>query len=583
MSESYKPHRPTAKRLLNQIGTRYALSNQVLFLFLVPAYGSGLIFESLRLETNLGERFLVATAGYLATVLPIYLARKLYFGRKQTFPAIWILLLFLGAGLARGFTLLEADFITGQYQPGVEYFRLFGAPIFTFVSLTVAAVIASNYQRHRLALTDLADERYRLQIRSAGIRAKVQLQREELLEKIRALLDPAISRIQSSLTDNSSSDAVASIRSTVDDVVRPLSLEVAQASDDLEAEKGKAVIRERAGLPAQILLGEFLLPFWGALISAITIVPIALNLEDPLAALGIISSIFVSMFLILGTLQKLTIKLAAHPVLIGILVPVLYSVSLTPFYWLAPLFEWNASISQINALMIYGLTLGAALFAAQFAQLQRKRTTEKLTAVNQELEILNSSLRQELWLNRRRAASVLHGPVQAALYASAMKLSQTSAPTKQLVSEVEKDIQDALEKLNNPSNLDGEQISQVLNQIVDLWSDAARIEIELSAELESAISKQPLASESLIEICREFITNAIKHGKAKNLSLNVVRIDDNRFFIESFDDGAGFSKVASPGLGSKLLTELSLGWNQSRVGNLTRSYAEVVLGRENIS
>ena len=40
MSDAYKPHRPTAKRLLNQIGSRYALSNQVMFFFLLPAYGT---------------------------------------------------------------------------------------------------------------------------------------------------------------------------------------------------------------------------------------------------------------------------------------------------------------------------------------------------------------------------------------------------------------------------------------------------------------------------------------------------------------------------------------------------------------
>jgi signal transduction histidine kinase len=244
------------------------------------------------------------------------------------------------------------------------------------------------------------------------------------------------------------------------------------------------------------------------------------------------------------------------------------------------LLQWNVTVEQTYALLLFGASVGGTTFAAQFSQLQRKSTTEKLIAVNQQLEILNASLRQELWLNRRRTASVLHGPVQAALFASAMKLSQESKPTPQLVAEVEKDIAQALEKLNNPSNLEGEDISDLLNQIVEIWSDAADIAIEIPEALEAAITKRPLASEALIEISREFITNAIKHGKASKVSLKVSRLDGARIAIEVIDDGQGLPPGAKPGFGSKLLSELSLVWRQSRVGDATVSYAEIVLGQQ---
>jgi signal transduction histidine kinase len=249
-------------------------------------------------------------------------------------------------------------------------------------------------------------------------------------------------------------------------------------------------------------------------------------------------------------------------------------------YFFSSWFDWAVSTEQIHALLLFGMVVGAITFAAQFAQLQRKTTTEKLAGVNQQLEILNASLRQELWLNRRRTASVLHGPVQAALFASAMKLSQAPEPTPELVAEVDKDIQEALEKLNNPSNLAGEEISAVLEQIVEIWSDAAEITILLSEQLEWEISNQPLTSEALIEISREFINNAIKHGKAENISLRVFRVDPYRLAVEVTDDGQGVPPGAKPGFGSKLLTELSLIWRQSRLDDKTVSYAEIVLGQE---
>ena len=581
MSDAYKPHRPTGKRLLTQIGSRYALSNQVLLLFLLPAYGTGLIFESLRLETNLLERFLVATAGYLAAVAVLLVARSLIAGKELRSRPVFVLSAFLLAGLARGAVLLGLDVLTGQQTVGQELFRLLGGPIFTFVTFTLAAVLASNYQRHRESLAALADERYRLQIRSAGIRAKVQIQREELLSKIRSLLDPAIAKIQANLTGRSSTEAIDSLRSTVDDVVRPLSLEVAEASDELEAESGKAVIREKAPIPSRIMLGEFIVPLWATLILSIVLVPASFLLEGPIGAITILLSAFLSMFIGLGVFQFLTIKLPVHPYLAALAVPSFSAVSLIPIYYVAEVLQWNVTVSQVNALLLFGVSVGITTFAAQFAQLQRKATTEKLVGVNQQLEILNAALRQELWLNRRRTASVLHGPVQAALFASAMKLSQEQKPTPELVAEVERDIAAAIEKLNNPSNQEGEDISDLLNQIIEIWSDAAEITIEIPDDLEAAIARQPLASEALIEISREFITNAIKHGKASKVSLTVSRLDDLRIAIKVVDDGQGLPPSAKPGFGSKLLSELSLVWSQTREGDSTLSYAEIVLGQEN--
>ena len=152
MSDAYKPHRPTGKRLLNQIGSRYALSNQVMLFFLLPAYGTGLIFESLRLETNLLERFLVATAGYLAAIAVLLVARRLLAGKELKSRPFFVLSAFLIAGLSRGAVLLGLDVLTGQQTVGQELFRLLGGPIFTFVTFTLAAVLASNYQRHRESL-----------------------------------------------------------------------------------------------------------------------------------------------------------------------------------------------------------------------------------------------------------------------------------------------------------------------------------------------------------------------------------------------------------------------------------------------
>jgi signal transduction histidine kinase len=172
--------------------------------------------------------------------------------------------------------------------------------------------------------------------------------------------------------------------------------------------------------------------------------------------------------------------------------------------------------------------------------------------------------------------------VQAALYASAMKVSQALSPSLELVAEVEKDIQDALEKLNNPSNLGLESIKTVLAQIIEIWADAAEITISIDPDLEDQISRQPLATEATLEVVREFITNAMKHGSASKVDIQIGAIDELRFFVEVKDNGVGFDHPSRVGFGSKLLTELSLTWNRKREQDTTICYAEIVLGRDNL-
>jgi hypothetical protein len=103
-----------------------------------------------------------------------------------------------------------------------------GGPLFTLISLILNAIVVSNYARHKEALSLLAAERLRLQVRSAGVLARVQQQQEELSEKVESLIRPAIRKIQETLASASSAAVIGSLREAADEVVRPLSKEVAE-------------------------------------------------------------------------------------------------------------------------------------------------------------------------------------------------------------------------------------------------------------------------------------------------------------------------------------------------------------------
>jgi signal transduction histidine kinase len=492
------------------------------------------------------------------------------------------MMVFALAGLIRGATLLEFSILSGQFQEGELLYRLVGGPLFTLIALILNAIVASNYARHKEALSLLAAERLRLQVRSAGVLARVQQQQEELAAKVETLIRPAIRKIQETFTSDSSSAVISSLRNAADEVVRPLSREVAEGNDDLNFESEPAAVRVKSALPKRIILGEFLIPFWAATMSIGLLSSSAFLLETPVTAVLVLSLIFA---LILGfgrIMQVLTNKLEIPTFLAWFLVPLIYAFPLSAFFALKPLINMQSTNAQISTVIFFEWTLGLLLFFAQIVQLQRRETTERLEEVNKQLEVISSRLSQELWLNRKRMAALLHGPVQAALYASAMGMAQTNNPTPEYLTKVQKDIETALEQLSNPDRLESETLLSVLNQIKELWSDSVEIQIEIPAELEAAITKEPLTCEATIELTRELVTNSIKHGQASKVAIKISEIDSSRFSVVVTDNGNAPEGSATPGYGTKVLNELSLNWERTRSGDTTRSYAEMVLAQDSV-
>ena len=577
MTESYKPHRPTAKRLFQQVGSRYALSNQALILFLVPAFGVGLIFDQTRSDSTVEYRLISATIGYLATIAPLLIARIFLPNKPRRSRPALIMMIFMLAGLVRGATLLEFSILSGEFQEGELLYRLVGGPLFTLVSLTLNAILASNYARHKEALLMLAAERLRLQVRSAGVLARVQQQQEELVAKVETLIRPAVRKIQDTFSTDSSEAVIGSLRDAADEVVRPLSREVAEGSDELNFGSEPAAVRFKSALPKRVILGEFLIPFWAATMTLGLLASSTVLLEEPLTALIVLTLIFGLIFGFGRLMQILTSKLEIPTPAAWLIVPLSYAFPLSAFFVLKPLLNMQSTNAQIFTMLFFEFILGALLFFSQLVQLQRRETTERLEDVNKQLEVISSRLSQELWLNRKRMAALLHGPVQASLYAAAMGMAQTSNPTAEYLAKVQRDIESALEQLNNPNRLESETLVSVLNQIRDLWSDSVEIKIEIADELEQAITSEPLTCEATIELTRELVTNSIKHGKANRVQVSISSVDKSRFGVEVIDNGSAPDPEAEPGYGTKVLNELSLKWERTRSGDTTRAYAEMVL------
>jgi signal transduction histidine kinase len=578
----------SAKRVFNQIGSRYALSNQTLILFAWPAFASALILDHLRLGGSLEPKIYLALAGYLAPVAVLMLFRIFLPDEPRNNNLVLVFVAFLTAGFARGVVVYNLGLSLELFDQSELVYRLVGGPSFTFVMLSVCTILVSNYRRYRDTLENLSSERFRLEIMAANISGQIELQREELLSKVKALLTPAIRRVQNNLSGmrdkKGLEQAVISIKSTVDEVVRPLSQQVSEsiAQDAFPGQENPYREKEKAPIPKRVFISDFLFPLWGSILTSLSAAPAAYVVEEWAQATLMLILVFATMLGYLSLLSFLSQNFSVPPVLAGAVVIIGYSISVLPLAFYRQLLNWDISMEVVYSLIAFAMFLGTTFFFGELTQIRRRATAERLAQVNAQLEMLNASLRQEVWLNRRRTAAVLHGPVQAALYVSAMKLAQSQEPTPELLESVEKDIANAIEMLNDPSNLNREGVIEVLGQIADLWSDTSKISLEIDKDLAMKIDEQPLAKESVIEVAREFVNNAIKHGKAKNVKLKIDLLDPYRLSVVTINDGSTVTPNKQPGYGSKILSELTMDWSIETVEDTTVSKAEIVMARDNL-
>jgi signal transduction histidine kinase len=156
-------------------------------------------------------------------------------------------------------------------------------------------------------------------------------------------------------------------------------------------------------------------------------------------------------------------------------------------------------------------------------------------------------------------AQVLHGSVQGALYAAAIRLGRESNPSPKLIEEVQQEIIQAMKEVSGPKSLEFE-FEDVLDSIIALWEDAIDFEIRLDPAALSKLNANRDASECALEVIREAVNNSVKHGKAERVAIDIVPTEKGLISLEVTNDGEKIADEQTKGYGSSLLDELTHTW-----------------------
>ena len=565
--ESRPGTRISARRLFGGLGSKEAFNNIGILLYAVPGLLSTLTFDRNRFGGDFRLWVIMATTGYAVAVILYFIGGVVY---RRLIPRygehpVWVQLYFALIGLARAFVIFWLGTEWKLIPSDDWWFRLIGGPIFTGATLGIAVILGINFTRSAAEGRRLNSERLRLNELQQSMNQRIETQRAELAGRVRGILSPAIAAVRSQLANAADSKQVlTTLNHTVDEVVRPLSHSIANSdvAEVLGANSSRSAKRWAISIWHPIEARRVVIPQLSAILITISSLPAAIALRPGVGGFSLALVQGVTILLVLSLLRLLLGRVIL-PISVAALIVIATFVAAETLV-VRFLAEMGLELSPAQTLDVlsFGFVFGAFFAIGQSVQTARGVAVAELEKITESLALLVSRLRQEIWLNNRRMAGVLHGPVQAALYAAGMKLSSARQVSVELIGEVERDIAAAIERLDSEHRIDNQDFAETINQIVSLWRGSCEISVFTTDECSSALYADRNAAACVVEVVQEAVSNAIKHGRASNASVMISLVGQNLAEVRVRNDGKPIEVGSneSSGLGTQILDEICHNW-----------------------
>ena len=155
---------------------------------------------------------------------------------------------------------------------------------------------------------------------------------------------------------------------------------------------------------------------------------------------------------------------------------------------------------------------------------------------------------------------MIHGDVQAALSAAVTRLRRSSEPEPFEYELVKQDLARARAALSHEAP-EQPPFADFMASLTGAWGNVCAIKLGVSARAKRALDASADARSCVNEICKEAISNAVRHGDAKNAVISIDRIQDDLLTLEVSNDGGPQPESVKPGMGSQMIDELTLEWS----------------------
>lgn len=538
-----------------------------LFWFALPFYFTLSFFfdvflaQSWRIEWLFIAIISFATIAVLAIALKFLIIERFFKTRNA-----WLINLIAVAilGAIKNVLVGELSILFGLVDSADWWFRIYGGAglavgiLFGFVYILGARV------DHNATIAQLEIIRTRLISHRSKAQSLLIAEREALLKQTQEVLLPRLDKIQQALLNNSQRVAtIEALRDLVQTQVRPLSESLSKAATTLTfAEAPAKPRRPQSGMlqnsfqlkplirPGSMFL-LFLTGNWFLTFVILGLEAAVWSLVYSLASWVII--------VVLKALIPPSFKVRRGPG-IGLLVLIGFAAA-HPVYW--PLKEFSNNLEQDLLLLLVVLNIIACVVGFAYSrgyELDRLEAVTQMQRDNDALAREVALFEQQMWIARRNWSFVVHGTVQAALTAAITRLSSGEELEQYQIDMVMQDLNRAKEALSKTPEIDVD-LTQALQNLVSTWSGICQVKFSLTERATRALARDTDARMCVNEICKEAVSNAVRHGEATEVSVSIDRTNDELLAIKISNNGRQLSSKLNRGVGSSMLDELTLSWS----------------------
>lgn len=220
---------------------------------------------------------------------------------------------------------------------------------------------------------------------------------------------------------------------------------------------------------------------------------------------------------------------------------------------------------------IFALMIGAAIAIAEAARDQDLALESELRATTEDLRWTLARTRERFRQREGALARTLHGRLQASLSAAFLRLDRamTHAADDAVLLEVLK--QEVLQAI---ADLDVDEVTpDPLDTVISLtesnWSGSVELSFSVEDWAREAMAADPLCARSVNDLIPELVFNGVRHGQAMSMTIKLEAHDHRTLLLSVADDGVHDLMTTRYGLGSAILDEASISWSRSREGSCT--------------
>lgn len=451
--------------------------------------------------------------------------------------------------------------------------RVVGSVAGFTAALVIVDLVLGSIREHRRRVTALVERQDAARhTRDEAIEA-IESQRAEVIDRISVEL---VRRIDA-LGKDSPDAALATLHSTAEDLVRPLSHELAQAAPAIEIAP-PATARPRFDMRAFLddaTRGKPLSPTWVAVLFMVYGGPF-LAAELPWGeALVHLAVGFVVVWALLTASNEVMERVSTHAplgarvaLLVGLLIvsALLLAVSSLVFIDAPADVVRRVAIGDLDLLVIMSLLL----VAARAVRLQDETIEREMETAAFELDWASARARCIQWQQQRSLARAMHGPVQGAIATAVARLEQAMASgiadqelldtTRGQLIGVFEGIQ---ERVSRSSTLES-----TLTEFADTWHGVCEITWVFDDDADRVLGSDAIADFAAREIVSEACWNALRHARPTRIDVTIGCRGARVITISVIDDGAGTESTPGDraaegtGLGTAMLHDMTLSWHR---------------------